>query len=93
MASVEFKNLGTYLQERRIEVNLTQAKLAQLLKIHVQYVSNWERGVCSPPSHCFQKTLEILKVDRKKIVAMMLLDSKKEIEGKVFIKNKIKASA
>lgn len=49
MTSVEYKNLGTYLQVKRIEAKLTQAKLAALLKIHVQYVSNWERGVCAPP--------------------------------------------
>lgn len=93
MNSSDYQNLGTYLQTMRIEAKLTQAKLAQLLKIHVQYVSNWERGVCSPPSHCFHKALDILKADRKKIVAVMLLDSKKEIESKVFIKNKMKVSA
>lgn len=93
MATAEYQNLGNYLQAKRIEAKLTQAKLAQLLKIHVQYVSNWERGVCAPPSHCFQKALDILKVDRQKIVAAMVLDSKIEIEAKVFRKNKLKSAA
>lgn len=93
MNSSDYQNLGTYLQTKRIEAKLTQAKLASQLKIHVQYVSNWERGVCSPPTHCFQQALDILKADRKKIVAVMLLDSKMEIEAKIFKKNKIKGVA
>lgn len=93
MRFVEYQNLGIYLQTQRIKAKLTQAKLAELLKIHVQYVSNWERGICAPPSHCFQKALDILKVDRKKIVAAMLLDSKRTIEDKIFKKNQIEVAA
>lgn len=93
MNSSDYHNLGTYLQTKRIAAKLTQAKLAQLLKIHVQYVSNWERGICSPPTHCFQQALDILNADRKKIVAVMLLDSKMQIESKVFKNNKTKSVA
>lgn len=91
MASAEYQNLGTYLQTKRLEAKLTQATVSKRLKIHVQFVSNWERGLCAPPAHCFQQLLEILKVDRKKVVTAMLLDSKITIEEKVF--NKMKGVA
>lgn len=84
MKSFDFKNLGKYLKEKRINAGYTQSGLAEKLKVHVQFVSNWERGICAPPSHCFQKSLDILKADRKKIVAAMLLDSRRIIEAKIF---------
>lgn len=88
MKSYEFKNLGNYLKKRRIIVGLTQLELAESLKVHSQFVSNWERGQCAPPSHCFQHALEILEADKDKVVKFMVLDSKSIIESKVFeIKN------
>lgn len=93
MTALDFQNLGTHLKEKRMASGLTQAELAGLLKVHVQFVSNWERGLCAPPSHCFQHAIDILKADRKKIVAVMLLDSKRIIEDKIFEKKNKKHSA
>lgn len=88
MKSLDYQNLGKYLKAKRMASGYTQSELAEKLKVHVQFVSNWERGICAPPAHRFQQTLDILKADRKKIVAVMLLDSKKIIEAKIF-KNSI----
>ena len=84
----EFQNLGLYLKNRRLTVGLTQAELAQELKVHTQFVSNWERGTCAPPSHCFHQALDILEADRQKIVKIMVQDSKIAIEAKIFKKKK-----
>lgn len=81
----EFMELGTYLKEKRIESELTQSQLAeQLGDVHAQFVSNWERGLCAPPGHCFTKLIDILSLNRNKLVQVMLSDSKKVIESKVF---------
>lgn len=79
----EFQNLGKYLKEKRIAAGYTQAELAEQLKVHTQFVSNWERGLCAPPNHCFQKALDVLKADRKKVAEVMVLDSRKVIESKI----------
>lgn len=86
MAKCEFQNLGKLLKKTRMAAGFSQAQLAKKLKVHVQFVSNWERGICAPPSHCFQQTLDILKVSRQKVMAVMLLDSKKAIEIKIYKK-------
>lgn len=88
--NTDFQNLGKYLKEKRLTVGLTQAKLGKTLKVHVKFVSNWERGQCAPPSHCFQKALDILEADRVKVVNLMVLDSKKIIQQKVYKKKKAK---
>lgn len=83
----EFNHLGTYLREKRLEKDLSQAELARTLKdVHVQFVSNWERGLCAPPSHSFQKLIEVLKLNRDELVEVMLKDSRSVIEGKVYKK-------
>lgn len=83
----EFNHLGTFLREKRLEKELSQAELARTLKdVHVQFVSNWERGLCAPPSHSFQKLIEVLRLNREDLVEVMLRDSRSVIESKVFKK-------
>lgn len=93
MNTFEFQNLGSYLKEKRIESKLTQAEVSEYLKVHIKYVSNWERGLCAPPTHSFQHALDLLGADRKKVVELMLLDSKRAIEEKIFKKTKRKEVA
>ena len=83
----EFTQLGIYLQKKRLEKNLTQNELAHSVgKIHTQFVSNWERGLCAPPSHAFAKLIEVLKIDQKALVEIMLQDSLMVIQSKVYKK-------
>ena len=80
----EFFELGTYLKEKRQSEKLTQAELANKLgDVHAQFVSNWERGLCAPPGHCFLQLIQILSLNREKLVRVMLNDSRKVIQSKV----------
>ena len=85
----EFFELGQYLKEKRVSAGFTQAELASKLgDVHTQFVSNWERGMCAPPNHCFQKLITVLDLNRDKLVKVMLADSKKIISEKVYAKSK-----
>lgn len=85
----DFSNLGQYLKQKRLALKLTQTELAAMLgDVHVQFVSNWERGLCAPPNHCFEDLIEILDLNREKLVKVMLEDSKTIIEAKVYQKSK-----
>lgn len=86
----EFSNLGTFLKQKRIDSGLTQNELATKLgDVHSQFVSNWERGLCAPPSHSFHKLIEVLKVNRQKLVDVMVEDSRATIEAKILKKKKV----
>lgn len=86
---LEFLNLGQYLKQKRLGLDLTQSELADLLgNVHVQFVSNWERGICAPPNHCFEKLIEVLNLSRDKLVKVMVEDSKLIISAKVYKKSK-----
>ncbi len=87
---VEFQNLGNFLKAKRTEAGYTQQELAgKLGDIHSQFVSNWERGLCAPPGHSFQKLIELLKINREKLVDVMMEDSRNVIEAKVMKKKKV----
>lgn len=88
----EFSNLGNFLKKKRIERNFTQRELASALSdVHTQFVSNWERGLCAPPSHCLQNLIELLKINREALVGVMLEDSRATIQAKVYKKKSSKS--
>lgn len=85
----EFLNLGQYLKQKRLGLDLTQSGLAEMLgNVHVQFISNWERGLCAPPNHCFEKLIDVLNLSRDKLVKVMVEDSKNIITAKVYKKSK-----
>lgn len=81
----EFSHLGKLLKTKRAEAGLTQIQLAlKLRNVHTQFISNWERGLCAPPEHCFDKVIDVLKINRDAMVKAMLADSRVDIEAKVY---------
>lgn len=86
---MDFGNLGQYLKQKRLGLDLTQSELADKLgNVHIQFISNWERGLCAPPNHCFEKLIVVLDLNREKLVKVMVEDSKAIITAKVFKKPK-----
>ncbi|MEZ0390713.1 MAG: helix-turn-helix domain-containing protein [Pseudobdellovibrionaceae bacterium] len=84
---IAFRYLAQFLKTKRLEEGLTQAEVADAIGgIHSQFVSNWERGVSSPPGYCIQKLIEVLHLNREELVRAMLQDSKAVIEAKVYPK-------
>jgi len=57
---MKFKRAGKYLQTIRERAELTQVEVADKLKLHPQFVSNWERGICMPPRSAFKKLATML---------------------------------
>lgn len=89
----EFGNLGKLLKEKRMQLGYTQSEVGEKLAIHTQFVSNWERGLCAPPNHSFQKIISLFKLDRTQLADVMMADSKISIDAKVFKKKSKKTSA
>ena len=73
----EFRHLGAYLRQKRLDSGYTQSELASSLgDVHSQFVSNWERGLCAPPGHSLHKLIDVLKLNREKLVDVMLDDTR-----------------
>ena len=70
-----------------MDAGYTQTQLAnEIGNVHSQFVSNWERGLCAPPSHSLPRLINILKLQPEKLVEVMVADSKIEIEKKIYAK-------
>lgn len=71
---------GEYLKDRRGE--MSQGELAKKVNCHIQFVSNWERGLCLPPEHCMKKLSRILKLDFEQFLGSVSGDLIRHLEHK-----------
>ena len=66
----KFLHLGVFLETARVGAGFTQKELSDKLStpklgVHSQFVSNWERGLCAPPEHCFKNLRKLLKLENR----------------------------
>lgn len=83
----DFTNLGKFLKQKRQVADISQGVLAEKLGgLHPQFVSNWERGLCAPPSHCIDTLISVLRINREDMVEVMVQDARSGIEMKILKK-------
>ena len=56
------EKIGNFIAERRKNINLTQAQLAEKLNITDRAISKWERGKAMPDSSIMLELCDILKI-------------------------------
>ena len=78
-----FKNLGTYLREKREGKGMTQTDVAASLKVRPQFVSNWERGLSSPPWRLMRNLVRVYGIPKNEIVKVLIK------EHEVFIRQNL----
>ena len=68
----DFDQLGKYLKEQREVTGLSQAEVAKKLGYtSPQFVSNWERGLASPPADKMREVVRLLKLDEDRLLKML----------------------
>lgn len=81
MPVCKFKNMASYLKEKRLNAQYSQEQLADHIGFkNGQFVSNIERGLCTIPPKHFTKTAQILKIERQELVEAYLLDVRQLVE-------------
>ncbi|MBX7231593.1 MAG: helix-turn-helix domain-containing protein [Bdellovibrionales bacterium] len=75
-------NLGQYLREKRESAGFTQAQIAQRLGYSSpQFVSNFERGLCSPPLKNLKVLVKLYHVDAGEVIRLILDEQKSVLTG------------
>lgn len=65
--------LASYLRHKRLIAGLSQAAVAKELGYSSpQFVSNWERGVSSPPGNVIPKIAELYGLSEREFVVVLL---------------------
>ncbi|MBY0315669.1 MAG: helix-turn-helix domain-containing protein [Bdellovibrionales bacterium] len=73
MAKRDFKVIGNYLREKRVGLGIAQIEVSKALGFtSPQYVSNWERGLAPPPSKSLKAIAEILGIDKKELIRVLM---------------------
>lgn len=65
--------LGEYLQEMRIKSNMTQREVSlELGYSSAQFISNFERGIASPPLKKLRELIRMYKMPVEKVMSLVL---------------------
>ena len=67
------QSLGNYLKNKRNETGLTQSEVATKLGYSSpQFISNFERGLCSPPLNNLKTLVKLYKIPVEEIMTLIL---------------------
>ena len=73
------KELGSYFRDKRLKAKLSQEKVAKKLGYKsIQIISNWERGLCSPPKHKLKEITKFYKLNKNEVLDFLMELSKRE---------------
>ena len=73
------QNLGEYLRGKRVTAGFTQAEIANKLGYSSpQFISNFERGLCSPPLKNLKSLVKLYKIDTGELIRL-IIDEQKQV--------------
>ena len=75
MIKIKKSILGAYLKQKRVDLKLSQYELGEMLSYNPQFISNWERGISSPPVIVISKLITILNIPQQEILEILTEES------------------
>lgn len=76
------EKLGLFLREERTRSGLTQSEVASKLGYSSpQFISNFERGLCSPPIKQLKLMVKLYKMDAKKVIDLILTEQESMLKS------------
>ena len=73
--------MSEFLKNKRIERGLSQIDVGRQLKFSSsQFISNWERGLSSPPIKVLKKLVKLYKMDAAEVIELILDHERKELK-------------
>lgn len=75
-------SLGEFLKSKRENASLSQGDVAKKLKYtSPQFISNWERGVSSPPIKVLKVLSDLYKISSDEVFNLILRHSLTQLEA------------
>ena len=73
---------GHYFRNKRLEVGLDQEDVARTLNYtSTQMVSNWERGLCSPPGKVLKALMKLYSIKKEELMDFLVEQARIEYEN------------
>jgi transcriptional regulator with XRE-family HTH domain len=83
-----FSALGDFLKDKREKKGLSQIDVAKACQCKSQFVSNWERGKCSPPWDILKKLVKICEIPERQIYNFLMKEYEQLIITNLGIKKR-----
>jgi transcriptional regulator with XRE-family HTH domain len=64
---MKFGKSAEYMKLKRLLAKKTQRQLAKEFNMNSQFVSNWERALCLPPTHILKKMYKSKFIDKQAV--------------------------
>lgn len=72
--------LADYLKEKRIAAGLTQKAVSDALGYSTpQFISNWERGLASPPLTALAQLVELYGLNSSELIELIMREQEGEL--------------
>ncbi len=76
------RSLNDYLRQKRVDSGLSQLDVARELGYSSpQFVSNWERGLVSPPLETIAVLVDLYKIPSSEVVSKILDETRDYLEA------------
>jgi transcriptional regulator with XRE-family HTH domain len=76
------RTLNDYLRQKRLDSGLSQLDVARVLGYSSpQFVSNWERGLVSPPLETIAVLIDLYKIPAQEVVNRILEETRDYLES------------
>ena len=76
------RNLNDYLRQKRLDSGLSQLDVARVLGYaSPQFVSNWERGLVSPPLETIAVLIDIYSIQANEVINKILSETREYLEA------------
>ena len=76
------RTLNDYLRQKRLDSGLSQLDVARVLGYSSpQFVSNWERGLVSPPLETIAVLIELYKIPSSEVIGKILDETRGYLES------------
>jgi len=72
--------IGNFFKDHRLSKGFSQKDLADELGVNKQFVSNWERGLCSPPMDAVKQITSLLRIPKKNVVTLFVEETEKSLK-------------
>jgi transcriptional regulator with XRE-family HTH domain len=83
------RSLNDYLRQKRVDSGLSQLDVARELGYSSpQFVSNWERGLVSPPLETIAVLVDLYKIPSSEVVGRILEETRDYLEANLGKKSK-----
>jgi len=86
------RTLNDYLRQKRVDSGLSQLDVARELGYSSpQFVSNWERGLVSPPLETIAVLIDLYKIPATEVISKILEETRDYLESSLGKKKKSKS--